>query len=445
MIRRISAVLFLVLVAPVAALAQEPTEERLRELEEQVRKQQEQIDSLQERTEEQDQRLDLIRQQNEVRRDIAGDPALREGDTWLEISGFVNFDLIYDFKRVDPTWESTLRPTTIGTVPGEYGTDGKTIFSVKQTRLGLSGGAPTSLGPASWWIEFDLFGLGNNAGATAISLRNAWGEIGPIGFGWTWSNFIDIDIWPNILDWWGPSAMALNRNPQVRYTLEFESSKLAVALENSNASLTTGVYGDLSPGFADSVQAVGKLPDLTAHYRRAWSWGHLQIAGALRQLSYERVGVADNEPKGSELGWGLNLTGVIGTFGSDNLRFGVVAGEGIGSFVNDGGVNLAPAVGGGALAVPTVGVTLYYDHYWPDYLSSAIGASRYNNDSSPLQSADEVDSVWYGSTNLLWAPGENFWMGLEFQYGHREDIDGSDGSDYRLQFQFRYTFSERLF
>jgi len=57
---------------------------------------------------------------------------------------------------------------------------------------------------------------------------------------------------------------------------------------------------------------------------------------------------------------------------------------------------------------------------------------------------DEVDSVWYGSTNLLWAPGANFWMGIELQYGQREDIDGSQGSDYRLQLQLRYTFSERL-
>lgn len=428
MLRRALLVAAAMAIAGRGMSAQEP-EERLRAL-------QAQVDSLR--------RLDLERQLEEMRRDIASRPRT-EDETWVELNGWVNFDLIYDFKRVDPVWESTLRPSTIPTTPGQFGSDGKTIYSVRQTRLGLSGGMDTRIGPASWWIEFDLFALGDDAGSTGLELRHAWAEVGPVGFGWTWSNFMDIDTWPNILDWWGPAAMSINRNPQARYTWTLPTGRFAVAIENSNASLTTGVLGETSPGFVDDVQAVGRLPDLTAHYRHEWGDNHVQLAGVLRQLSFETVEQPENEPKGSELGWGLNLTGVLTTVGRDRLRGGAVFGHGIASFINDGGgVNLAPDPDGGGQAVPSLGVTLYYDHYWTELLSTSVGASHNTHDNSPLQEDFEIESVTYGSTNLIWAPSANFWAGAEFQVGRRQDISKVDAFDYRIQLQVRYTFVEPL-
>lgn len=253
---------------------------------------------------------------------------------------------------------------------------------------------------------------------------------------------MDIEIWPNILDWWGPSGMALNRNPQIRYTWALENGRFALAIENSNASLTTGVLGDISPGL--DVQAVARLPDITSHYRREGEWGHVQLGGVVRQLSYETPTAPENAPKGNELGWGFNLTGMLGTVGADRLRVGLVYGHGIGSFINDGSVNLAPDPDGGARALPTTGITLYYDHYWTESLSTALGGSHNSYDTGDLQLGSEVESVSYASTNLLWAPSSNFWAGIEFQYGRRVDIDGDSGTDVRTQLQFRYTFSERL-
>ena len=449
---RQAVVLLTVLGASTATMAQQTTDERISALEAELERQkgviveqQQRLQALEPTVEELDE-LDLARQLEMVRRDVARhSPAEGSEDTWLEINGWLNFDFIYDFDRVDPTWEATLRPTTISTTPGEFGQDGNTIFSVKQTRLGLTGGMPTRVGDAFWWIEFDLFGLNNDAGQTAITLRHAWGEVGPIGFGWTWSNFMDIDIWPNVLDWWGPSAMALNRNPQLRYTWDWEGATFALALENSNASLTSGVFGETSPGFDEALRGRTQFPDLTSHYRRTYDWGHIQVGGVLRQLAYETLGTPGNEPEGSEFGWGINLTGVIGVFGQDKIKAGLVFGEGIGSFINDGGgVNLAPSSSGGAEAVASTGLTLYYDHYWDEALSSSIGFSYNDNDTTPLQSADEIDSVAYMSTNLIWAPSQSFWLGLELQYGERDNVDGASASDLRVQFQLRYNFSERL-
>src|SRR4029077_4273459 len=67
----------------------------------------------------------------------------------IEISGKVQADYIFDFKRVDPEWNSTLRPSKIPiNCPGDpgCGKDGETIFSVKQTQIAVKGFIPTTAG-----------------------------------------------------------------------------------------------------------------------------------------------------------------------------------------------------------------------------------------------------------------------------------------------------------
>ena len=58
------------------------------------------------------------------------------GDNNFELYGFVQLDAIQDFKRVHPDWDATLRPSRIPTTEGEFGSDGQTLFSVRQSRLG---------------------------------------------------------------------------------------------------------------------------------------------------------------------------------------------------------------------------------------------------------------------------------------------------------------------
>src|SRR5690348_2129869 len=62
------------------------------------------------------------------------------------VYGFVQADYIYDFKRVDPAWQDTLRPSRIPTVDGIFGSDGESIFSAKQTRFGVKGDIPVGNG-----------------------------------------------------------------------------------------------------------------------------------------------------------------------------------------------------------------------------------------------------------------------------------------------------------
>ena len=60
-----------------------------------------------------------------------------------------------------------------------------------------------------------MVGVGRDAGLTTIRLRHAWGQWKQIGGGQTNSQFMDGDVFPNTVEYWGPNGMLFVRNPQV--------------------------------------------------------------------------------------------------------------------------------------------------------------------------------------------------------------------------------------
>ena len=64
----------------------------------------------------------------------------------FDIYGFAMLDFIQDFDRVNPDWEDTLRPSRIPTDDGQFGGDGQTSVSAKQSRFGVKANLPTEKG-----------------------------------------------------------------------------------------------------------------------------------------------------------------------------------------------------------------------------------------------------------------------------------------------------------
>src|SRR5262245_61090536 len=133
----------------------------------------------------------------------------------VEVYGFGMADAIIDFNQVNPDWADTLRPSRMPSFENQFGADGRFILSAKQSRLGARGEFPTDHGPVKAQFEFDMYGTGPDAGLTTIRLRHAWGQWRQIGAGQTNTQFMDIDLFPNTLEYWGPPGMAFIRLPQV--------------------------------------------------------------------------------------------------------------------------------------------------------------------------------------------------------------------------------------
>ena len=369
-------------------------------------------------------------------------------DNDFEIYGFLQADYVQDFKRVNPNWDDTLRPSRIPTTDGQFGSDGQAIISVRQSRFGVQGTLPVGGQDLFTRFEIDLFGVGVDEGQTTIRLRHAYGEWGQFLAGQTHSLFMDIDVFPNTIDYWGPAGMVFLRNPQIRWTPISGTNSFAIAIEKPSNDIDSGQFREIDPGFAGNVQNTEELPDLTGQFRTNQDWGHFQLGGILRKVGYETRGAPSNEPKGDELGWGLNASTNIKVGDRDKIILSAVYGNGIASYMNDGGVDLAPdgtPANASAAAVPLLGLVAYYDHYWNDKWSSSIGYSSTEVDNQSLQEGDAFEKGQYASVNLLHYPGKNMLVGGELLWGKRTDNNGDTGDDVRVQFTFKYNFSSKDF
>jgi len=358
----------------------------------------------------------------------------------VEIYGFVQMDAIYDFNKSDPDWRAALRPSKIPiNCPGDpgCGEDGMTTFSVRQTRFGVNGFIPTDLGELKTKFEFDMFGVGGDAGQTTIRLRHAYGEFGQFLAGQTNSLFMDGDVFPNTIEYWGPAGMIFFRNIQARWTfLKKEGAKAAIALESPGSAIDTGKLDLVQLG--TDVNSWNKYPDLTGQFRQDGPWGHLQAAGILRWLGYD---TPDGSVSGHKMGWGINLSGGLKTVGKDQVLVQLAYGEGIANYFNDGGVDLAPKSStGGAEALPILGMLLYYDKYWNNKWSSSIGYSETVQNNSDGQTPTAFYKGQYFSVNILHYPAKNLMVGGEFMWGRLEQNGGASGTDNRVQFSAKFDF-----
>jgi hypothetical protein len=380
--------------------------------------------------------------------------AKRSKDHNLELYGFVQLDAIQDFKRVNPDWDATLRPSRIPTEEGQFGGDGQSIFSVRQSRLGAKANGEIAGKPYEAKFEFDLYGTGVDAGQTTFRVRHMYAKWGPFLAGQTNTLFMDGDIFPNVVDYWGPTGMVFVRNPQLRWTfLNNGGWEAAVALEHPSDDIDPGNIRLIDENVAANIQSDEELPDLTAAVRYGGDWGHVRLAGILRKIGYETRGTEGNEPDGHETGWGINATSAI-KLGMATPRLGIVYGRGIATYMNDGGMDLAPAISvqtipGSILVVPRaeavklLGVSAYVDLQWAKQWSSAVGYSFTKVDNTNFQEDSAFHKGAYASANLLYTPLDNVLIGAELLWGKRTDNDGETGTDTRLQTTFKWSFSSK--
>ena len=178
-----------------------------------------------------------------------------------------------------------------------------------------------------------------DAGQTTFRLRHAWGELGKVGAGQTWSPFMDPDVFPNSVEYWGPTGMVFFRNVQLRWTPWQEGdSRFVVALERPGASADQGDFAGRIE--LEGVQGRFPLPDLSAQFKHARGWGHVQVAGIVREMQWDDLNDDEFDLSGDALGWGINLSSNIKFTERSTWPGSVVFGEGIQNYMNDAPVDI---------------------------------------------------------------------------------------------------------
>jgi len=368
----------------------------------------------------------------------------------FEIYGFAMLDIGHDFKQIDPSWFDTLRVTKLPSVEKQFGEDHNTFAGVRQSRLGVRSSTPTTLGDLKTTFEFELFGTGVDAGQTTFRLRHAYGELGAFGAGQTWSPFMDPDVFPNSLEYWGPTGMVFFRNVQVRFMPLKGDNSFTIALERPGASGDAGVFADRIE--LQNIKPRFPLPDVSASYKASRKWGYVRAAGMLRLIKYDDVLADQFDLSGSATGWGINLSSNLNAGKNDVVRAQFVFGEGIQNYMNDSPVDvgvvrqpnnaLTPVKGE---TIPITGLVLFLDHTWNKRFSSTVGYSRQDNDNTSDQAPGAFRVGQYALGNLLYYPVPNVMVGGELQWGRRENFsDGFHSDGLKLQFSFKYNFSYKL-
>ena len=371
-------------------------------------------------------------------------------ESTMDIYGFAMTDSGYNFGTIDPNWFDVVRPTKLPAVKNEFGPDGQTFWSVRQTRFGVKTATPTSLGDLKTWFEFELFGTGVDAGQTTFRLRQAWGEMGHVGAGQTWSPFMDIGVFPNSIEYWGPNGMAFFRNVQFRWTpIKTDRNTFMIAAERPGASSDQGIYSgrielsNITPQFI--------LPDLSmqGHFDR--KWGYIQVASLFRRIAW-----ADNNTNpnlnfsGSAFGWGINTSSNLKLGENTTAKLSLVYGHGIQNYMNDAPIDIGvqnnfsnPVSPLKGVPLPVLGAVAFVDHTWNPKFTSTIGGSMLNIWNSNAESASDFHQGYYALTNLLYYPIKNVMAGGEFQFGRRVNFRNNyTYNDYRVQFSFKYNYGK---
>lgn len=359
-------------------------------------------------------------------------------DTTLTIRGYVKLDAIWSdvSAGVDSVGDQQLVPSLIpvGPTAGEHKTD-QVTFHARQTRLALGTSTPTSYGDLTTYIEGDFFGADGNESSTnsnGLRVRHAYGTLGKLLAGQTWTNFFDEQTYIETLDFGGPVGEIFVRQAQVRWTEKFAHGDWSVSAENPESLIA--VPGNAALFRSDSDHS----PDFTARVRRTVG-GATYSAGALvRNVHVDSAALGANSGK---WGGGLAFTGIVPTGRRDDLRFNVNVGNAIGryqvgAFFPDGYLAADRAL---HLAHQSSGY-IAFRHFWTAALRSTVEYSASNSTPPAGTAAGINQSDRSQHANLIWSPLPAVNLGVEYIHAQRTVVGGDRGSLNRLQFSAQYSF-----
>lgn len=363
-------------------------------------------------------------------------------NTSVTLGGYVKLDAVYSNPSVGAgsTADLFLQPSAIPVGPAAGDNERTQVkFGARESRFFGKTSTPTSLGDLVTYVEADFYGADGNESVSnshGVRLRHAYGSLGHLLGGQTWTNFMYVPSLPETLDFGGAVGEIFDRQAQLRWTQPFggsgsaASGQWSVAAENPESIVTV-------PGGASFRADDDRFPDITAQVLFDTSKGRIAVLGLLREIRADSKTPAVVDQK-----WGgaVSVAGVIPTIGKDDVRFTLSAGNAIGRYSNgffpdaivgdDGRIRLATQWGWFAA----------YRHFWADWLRSSVVVSAATEDNPAGTPAGTNKSTRSAHANLIWSPVPNTDVGIEYIYASRETEDGLKGHLNRLQASAKYTF-----
>jgi hypothetical protein len=358
-------------------------------------------------------------------------------DTSVTIGGYVKLDAVFSDKSagVGSTGNMELEPGTIAVGPNAGANERNQVkLHARQSRLFVKTSTPTGYGELGTYLEYDLFGANGNesvSNSNGLRVRHAYGTLGGLLAGQTWTTFSDPATYAETLDFGGAVGVIFARQAQVRWTQKFTGGQWSVALENPESVVS---LPDGSAFRADD----DRVPDLAANIHFDTARGNYSIAALVRQVRVDSAGAPNS--RSDKLGYGLGVNGVIPLGGKDDARLSAYYGNALGRYTvgyfTDGILDTAGRV---QLANQWT-ASAAYRHFWSEnvrsnFVLSALKSSNPSGSNGGLNRGAESAHV-----NVIWSPVPQTNLGLEYIYARREIENGLSGRLNRLQASAQYLF-----
>ncbi len=376
-------------------------------------------------------KIDTIIKQEDSPLDIASDRGLyittHDGKMQLRILGSVRFSALYDLVEmpIKHTFNTYYIPTGDNNrkIPNYYN-------SLNQSRLGFEVTRKLENTNAFIRLETDFNGINGQ-----FRIRHAYGQIGNLLVGQTWSLLSNVSAMPITVDGKAATGSVKLRTPQIRYRgKQKNGTSWAVALEYSQP--------ELNPEEDDTLglTTVQMIPDITARLARDGILGEVQLSGIVTTISTKDL----NSNISNMFGFGASLSGTIDLTPEHQLLYQITGGKAISHYIST-----FSGTGMDAAFDPATNSFRSLNSYG-GYMSYAFDLNEYITACATFGAAlqtnrdFQLDNAYRNSTSLsfdaFWEVIEGARIGLEYVHGQRWDKGGNTGHASRFWALFYYDF-----
>ena len=400
--------------------------------------------------------LEIKQKDAVVMGDIPGAFRVPGTELSLRLYGFAELNWVHDFGADNSDQDySTFAPYMPLDGTAEGNRKNRDYLTGRTSRLGLEAATPTPFGALGVKLEGDfnneprtgnaaLYGDARNVftqqatNSYGFRVRHLYGQVGGLLVGQTWSTFMDVDNFPETVDYNGPIGATFIRQPMIRFAYGTAFGTFTASIENSSSY----VLDETGAVFASSLS---RVPDAILRWDKGYDWGALSLRGITQELRFDDGAGTE----ATKRGFGAAASASFKVRGKDFLALQVTGGDGIGRYLNYIEGAIYDAATDAIRVERAVGAVAGYQLKAADWVrvNFVYGVTRnFDNDYTRLAAASGIDAGRFGVNRTvqqahmgpIFTPVKGVDLGLEGIWAQRETLAGEKGDDLRFNFSAKY-------
>ena len=346
----------------------------------------------------------------------------------VKLMGSVRVNGYYDFNGMTSTegFKPYEIPVGEDKIPGLSGV----YFGARQSRFGIEGTANTKVGSIKTYIEVDFA----SQTSSYFRLRHAFAEWNFWKLGYTWTTFMDNASLPTTVEFEGPNSSTSKRHGLIRYERKFEDQSIfGVSIESPKAD-----YYNPNDSLIENASNQRNI-DLAGRYKYYNRWGHVQVAGILRNIDFLQNGKMETKRGGGIL---LSTTIHINEKNQINSQYSIRKGIAY-YYVGFSEKQLDAVYNPNTKKMMMKGIQGGFINYSYQYnkqfiFSAIVGLSSIKNEE--FEDGNSFKASQYFAVNTFYNPIETISLGMELTTGSRKNFDSQKGNASRISLLAKFDF-----